>query len=185
MADLVELIRILELYGNSLPQAEFYGTPACWINTGDRCKSTHAICLLDLRLHFGMQFGDIGVDHFKLFNDTHGHLAGDDALRHIAEVLSTTARETDEVFRYGGEEFAVLLSDIRQDQVFPTAERIRSEVEQAHFLLPNGDNESITVSIGAAGLASGFSFNDIVERADKALYQAKVAGRNKVIIAKS
>ena len=126
----------------------------------------------------------IDVDHFKRFNDSHGHLAGDDALRHVAMVLAAAARETDEVFRYGGEEFALLLSDIRQDQILQTAERIRREVEKTPILLPNGEYETITVSIGVAEFASGLSFNDNVGQADKALYQVKASGRNKVIMAK-
>ena len=127
----------------------------------------------------------IDVDHFKRFNDSHGHLAGDDALRHVAMVLAAAARETDEVFRYGGEEFALLLSDIRQDQILQAAERIRREVEKTHILLPNGEYDTITVSIGAAEFTDGLSFNDIVGQADKALYQAKASGRDKVILAKS
>nr|WP_319515234.1 diguanylate cyclase [uncultured Cohaesibacter sp.] len=127
----------------------------------------------------------IDVDHFKIFNDTHGHLAGDDALRHIANVLAKAARESDEVFRYGGEEFVILLSDIKRDQIFQTAERIRSEVEKSQILLPTGECETITVSIGATGFANGLSFNDIVGQADRALYQAKASGRNKVVMAKS
>ncbi|SFP23439.1 diguanylate cyclase (GGDEF) domain-containing protein [Cohaesibacter marisflavi] len=126
----------------------------------------------------------IDIDHFKRFNDSHGHLAGDDALRHVAKVIASGARETDEVFRYGGEEFALLLSDIRQNQILQAAERIRREVEKTHILLPNGEYETITVSIGAAEFAGGISFNDIVGQADKALYQAKASGRNKVIVAK-
>ncbi|SNY91146.1 diguanylate cyclase (GGDEF) domain-containing protein [Cohaesibacter sp. ES.047] len=127
----------------------------------------------------------IDVDHFKKFNDTHGHLAGDDALRLVAKVLAAEARETDEVFRYGGEEFTVLLSDIQKDQVLQAAERIRSKVAETQIPLPNGEHGTVTISIGVKEFASGLSFNDIVGQADKALYQAKASGRNKVIMAKS
>nr|WP_319513889.1 diguanylate cyclase [uncultured Cohaesibacter sp.] len=125
----------------------------------------------------------IDVDHFKCFNDTHGHLAGDDALRHLAKILVKAARNTDEIFRYGGEEFVVLLPEIQPSQILPVAERIRKEVEASEVLLPNGQLGSITISIGAAKYAEGLTFNDIVGQADAALYEAKASGRNRVVLA--
>ncbi len=119
------------------------------------------------------------IDHFKQVNDQHGHLIGDDVLKSLALLLTENCRKEDIAARFGGEEFVILLGHC--DQVFAAqkAESIRREVEQ---LNPQG--LPITVSVGVAQ----FSINDetierLLDRADRALYQAKEQGRNRVIVA--
>lgn len=117
----------------------------------------------------------IDLDHFKQLNDDHGHLAGDDALREIASLIRLMSRAVDTVARYGGEEFVVLLPSTTGEEALEAAERIRHAIEVAERDLP------VTVSIGVAAAAGGpTSTLDLLDAADKALYAAKAAGRNRV-----
>ncbi|MEP0766319.1 MAG: diguanylate cyclase [Fimbriimonadia bacterium] len=121
----------------------------------------------------------IDVDHFKQFNDRHGHPGGDEALREVAALLKRLARETDTCARYGGEEFAVILphTDIQGAVAF--AERAR---EAAHKLKLFGT--PITISLGVASLGPGIKTpGDLVAQADAALYDAKRSGRDRVCLA--
>jgi diguanylate cyclase (GGDEF)-like protein len=123
----------------------------------------------------------IDVDHFKSYNDRFGHRAGDDALRGVAACLvGAAARRVDAVTRYGGEEFAVLLSETDAEGARFVAERIREVVaEHQEFLCP------LTVSAGVAALAGEEADSEaLVVRADAALYSAKREGRNRVFVAK-
>jgi len=124
----------------------------------------------------------IDIDHFKLYNDTYGHLAGDQCLREVAQALSQTLNlNTDLVARYGGEEFVVLLPDTR-DSLSP-AKRCQYNIER--LCLPHNTSltsEFITVSIGVATI-SPTQDSDLMElttQADLALYEAKNSGRNRV-----
>lgn len=123
----------------------------------------------------------IDVDRFKRFNDLAGHLAGDGALRHVADVLRTTLRGGDSLYRYGGEEFAVLLPEQTAETALLAAERLRAQVEAlAH---PHPDGGVLTISVGVA--VAGSRYVDPVElfaRADSALYRAKSDGRNRVAL---
>jgi diguanylate cyclase (GGDEF)-like protein len=119
------------------------------------------------------------VDHFKAYNDTEGHLHGDDVLRHVAHALRDAARGGDGVYRYGGEEFVVLLPEQTLDTATQAAERLRATVEA--LALPHPGGHVVTVSAGVAGLGDGAcSPEDLFEAADQALYAAKAAGRNRV-----
>lgn len=127
----------------------------------------------------------IDVDHFKVYNDTHGHLAGDQVLRELAELLRVHLRGTDIPARYGGEEFAVILVQTPVDRAWEVMERLRREVERHHFsgeqVLPTGE---LTISAGLAACGDvAPSSEELLERADRALYAAKEAGRNRVHIA--
>ena len=118
----------------------------------------------------------IDVDHFKSFNDTFGHPAGDRVLQKVAEALRAVARKSDIVVRYGGEEFAVLMSDSEADPALALAERIRQRVES--ISIPEG---SVSVSVGVSTIVGGNGVGRmLLEQADMALYAAKVAGRNRV-----
>ena len=126
-------------------------------------------------------FAMLDVDHFKVFNDTHGHAAGDRALQTVAEVIALNVREGDVVYRYGGEEFSILLPNATPDEAAQVAERVREAVEAVAIdgedTQPGG---TLTVSVGVSFLpAPGPAA--MADRADQALYEAKQAGRNRVV----
>jgi diguanylate cyclase (GGDEF)-like protein len=116
------------------------------------------------------------VDHFKSINDTHGHQIGDEVLKLIADLLRNGVRAVDLVGRWGGEEFLVICPDTDLEGALGLAEKLRGAVEAGPF--PAGT--TITSSFGAAQYGEGESFKDTVGRADKALYRAKINGRNRV-----
>jgi diguanylate cyclase (GGDEF)-like protein len=124
----------------------------------------------------------IDVDHFKHYNDTNGHQAGDEALKAVARLLAGATRRTDLVARYGGEEFTVVLAGADAEQAMRHAERIRDAVASHRF--PNGERQplgGVTISIGVATFPdSARDLGGLIEAADKALYQAKEQGRNQV-----
>ncbi|NNG15890.1 MAG: diguanylate cyclase [Gemmatimonadales bacterium] len=123
----------------------------------------------------------IDVDSFKLFNDTHGHLAGDEALKQVSSMLLESTRDVDFVARYGGEEFLVMLRDTEIDGAVHVAERIRSCVEEKPINV-GGTEAHVTVSIGAAALPKKSDDPEVViGNADAAMYQAKRSGRNRVV----
>ena len=114
----------------------------------------------------------LDIDYFKQYNDTHGHSAGDELLRQIALLLLDAVREIDLVVRYGGEEFLLLLHDADAKEAYETAERIRKLV---------GDKTRVTVSLGVSSYCTGtLNQQEIIDKADKALYLAKYNGRNRV-----
>jgi len=125
----------------------------------------------------------IDLDHFKRFNDTHGHLSGDDALRAAAQVISNALRPSDFAVRYGGEEMMVLLPDTPGPLAVLVAERLCTRMREAAIFadmrlpLPH-----VTASFGVAVLESGMDDNSLVAAADAALYRAKDGGRNRVAI---
>lgn len=122
----------------------------------------------------------IDVDHFKNTNDTHGHLAGDFVLAHLANIIKEMVRGEDVVARYGGEEFAVILRGTSGPGALPLAERIRSRVAETPIQF-EGTPIPLTISIGIATLA-GSNFKtaeELVASADQALYRSKESGRNK------
>src|SRR5918911_892911 len=126
----------------------------------------------------------IDVDHFKTINDTYGHSAGDTALQQVATILTEVVRRSDMVFRYGGEEFLVLLPETDLEGATSLAEKIRAAA--AAQLFGDGDRLfHLALSAGAASLSDNESGNDMIARADVALYQAKEQGRNRVEIAQS
>jgi diguanylate cyclase (GGDEF)-like protein len=123
----------------------------------------------------------IDVDNFKQFNDTHGHLAGDEALKQVASMLLESTRDVDFVARYGGEEFLVMLRDTPIDGAVHVAERIRSCMEEKPISV-SGTQAGVTVSIGAAALPKKSDDPEsVIANADAALYQAKRSGRNRVV----
>ena len=118
----------------------------------------------------------IDVDHFKAYNDSYGHPAGDAALQQVAEVLRECRRPSDFVARYGGEEFALILPATGAEGATVLAERVRRALEAAKY-----PNRSITASVGAASLDTEGSAEQLIHQADKALYAAKAAGRNRAL----
>ena len=125
----------------------------------------------------------VDIDHFKSVNDQYGHESGDVALQQIAGMISTCVRPSDFVFRYGGEEMAVVLVDSALETARQLAERIRKSVEKAPVKLPQGLQLPLTVSVGIAAFTGELDYEAIVRRADRAMYQAKSSGRNQVVTA--
>jgi len=127
----------------------------------------------------------LDLDRFKAFNDRHGHLAGDQALRETADVLRQNARSVDILARYGGEEFAIILPETDMLRGASHAERIRSAVASHVFLSQEtGLEHQVTVSIGVATLSPTLQkIEELVHDADQALYRAKAAGRNRLELA--
>jgi diguanylate cyclase (GGDEF)-like protein len=124
----------------------------------------------------------IDIDYFKHYNDTNGHLAGDEVLRAIAILIERGVRQTDIVARYGGEEFSAILTNTGREGALEIAERIRKNVSDTRF--PNESaqpNKDLTVSVGVATFSSSIStLTDLIREADHTLYRAKNGGRNRV-----
>lgn len=127
----------------------------------------------------------IDIDHFKRINDLHGHLAGDEVLRHVASLLDEEVRQVDVVGRYGGEEFFALLDETPRETAQVVAERIRNAIAISHVSY-QGELLKVTVSIGVAEIRDpDETWEQLIDRADKAMYQAKQQGRNRVEVASS
>lgn len=121
----------------------------------------------------------VDIDHFKDINDRYGHLAGDDVLRQVAQLIDTTIRGCDACFRFGGEEFLIMLTDSNLPLARMVAERLRHTIsEQTRSPAPNAQ---VTISVGVAHFDDESDWPELVDRADRALYQAKQAGRNRVV----
>ena len=136
----------------------------------DRNESPLCVALLD-------------IDNFKRLNDTHGHQAGDQALIYLINVIRETLRPSDAVARYGGEEFVIILPDTDIDNAEITISRLQRELTKKFFLHEN-NRILITFSAGVALRAPQEDQEDAIGRADKAMYQAKKAGKNQVVLAK-
>jgi diguanylate cyclase (GGDEF)-like protein len=119
------------------------------------------------------------VDRFKAVNDRYGHMAGDDVLRALAEVVRPLVRQDELLARYGGEEFAVVLPETDADGAYRCGERLRRAVEVHPFVF--GEHRiAVTVSAGVGSIAPGEAADEALDRADKRLYEAKQSGRNRV-----
>ena len=120
----------------------------------------------------------LDIDHFKSINDTHGHAAGDIALKQVASICADLLRDCDKLARYGGEEFVAMLPETDAEGANIVANRLRKGIERARFIIEGGEL-SLTASTGAAqASALHSSYDDVLAQADQALYQAKDAGRN-------
>jgi len=120
----------------------------------------------------------IDVDHFKAVNDTYGHLTGDEVLRNCGQVIQDTLRPMDIAIRFGGEEIIILTPSIDTINLKMLTERLRSNIHQQEIPLENGGTLQVTVSAGTALHQQGEVLDSLIERADRALYQAKNSGRN-------
>ncbi len=128
----------------------------------------------------------IDVDNFKIYNDTYGHMAGDMALRKIADAIKSSVRKLDIVARYGGEEFAVILPETNQAGAVSLAERIKNSVSSINFSPEEDEFVRLTVSIGVCSMKNGeLSPDKFISRADDAAYLAKKTGKNKICVADS
>lgn len=138
----------------------------------ERCRATQAPLVLLL----------IDIDHFKLINDAHGHAAGDATLQMLAQLMLRHVRPQDVACRYGGEEFLVVMADIPLETARHRADMLRQAFEKARVRYGDG-NISATLSCGVAAYPDhGDEAGTLIRRADQALYLAKAAGRNKVVV---
>lgn len=157
---------LTELYN----RRHFHSTMSAEVSRSKRTNRKFSVLMLD-------------VDHFKVYNDTLGHPAGDEALKFLAWLLKHHSRHSDTVFRYGGEEFAIILPETCGADARLTAERLRRVVAETDFeredVVPGGQ---LTVSIGVACYPDDATdAEDLVHKADQALYRAKRTGRNKTV----
>ncbi len=136
-------------------------------NRADRYQTALSIAMMD-------------IDHFKKLNDKLGHKKGDEALTHFAKVVKNVKRTTDVLARYGGEEFIIVLPATNQEDAISVITRVQRELTK-NFFMANDERVLITFSAGVAERLPGERPEDIVPRADAALYKAKNAGRNRVI----
>jgi diguanylate cyclase (GGDEF)-like protein len=141
------------------------------IKRSERKKTTFALLMID-------------IDHFKQLNDHYGHHIGDQVLRDVASILMKDMREVDTVARYGGEEFVIVLPETGGEGALLVANRLRRAVEQAKFFAGSPSAvEHLTISIGIAVFDQDAQFKrELIEAADSALYAAKRAGRNRVLL---
>lgn len=123
----------------------------------------------------------LDVDNFKIINDTHGHIVGDKVLIFLANILRKTLRDGDKIYRYGGEEFVIILNRMQPNECAKVAQRIVSLVS-SNKLLYKGMNISVTISLGATTLLPDDTPDTFIARADKALYLAKSNGKNRIEI---
>lgn len=122
------------------------------------------------------------IDYFKKFNDTHGHQTGDVVLKFVAETLRESLENKGRVYRYGGEEFLMLLPGLEFEAAGKVAENIRKKLEKDYFIEKN-EKLMVTMSLGVACAKKGESLEDVLKRADQALYGSKEKGRNRVTVA--
>jgi diguanylate cyclase (GGDEF)-like protein len=128
----------------------------------------------------------IDLDNFKTYNDSYGHLRGDMILKEIAALLLAHTRASDLVARYGGEEFAVLLPETGEEHAHSVGEKIRQVIEEHPFALAAGElPKSLTISVGVASSSAEPSADSLIQKADVALYRAKEAGKNRVVISEA
>jgi diguanylate cyclase (GGDEF)-like protein len=128
----------------------------------------------------------LDIDHFKGYNDTFGHAAGDEALRFVAETLLLNVRAEDLAVRYGGEEFVVILPECSLEQAAVRAEEICTRLKELYIARPGELPCPVTASIGVAAFPATTDQADLLLKcADDALYQAKHAGRDRVVVARS
>jgi diguanylate cyclase (GGDEF)-like protein len=152
----------------SLPNRRYFDELLAIMQPRRRAQDSLGVLMLD-------------IDHFKRVNDRYGHATGDGVLRAIAGAIATTIRAEDTPARYGGEEFAVILRRASAGQAAEVAERVRRAVVEVP---PDrmGTDEPVSVSVGVAVAAAGEDMTDVVARADRALYNAKRRGRNRVVV---
>lgn len=129
--------------------------------------------------------GVIDADHFKNINDQHGHPVGDLALRHLADTLRSVIRLNEPLFRFGGEEFLVLMQCHSHEAAAAAAQRIVDTVRNSPLPMPLGTAPVLTVTVGLAWVADQESMTSAIERADRALYEGKKAGRDRYVVAAS
>jgi diguanylate cyclase len=172
LRDKDDAIRIMREAANHDFLTSLYNSRAFEVKMGQKIAATKRD-----KIPFTLLIVDI--DHFKQVNDRFGHPAGDAVLLQIADVMRETFRPGDHIARKGGEEFVILVDHCDAEQIKVVAERLRSNVENHVFILPNGGELRLTISAGSATYPN-VPEEELIVKADQALYQAKAAGRNRV-----
>ncbi len=145
----------------------FYSQLEVEVDRFNRYKRSLALLLMD-------------IDHFKKYNDTYGHLEGDKALVRIAQLIKSCLRKLDSAYRYGGEEFTVILPETSCKEAHNVAQRIKSALKVENFMPQSEKDVNITISIGVTEYYPAEQLSEFIHRADKAMYLSKGKGRNKV-----
>jgi diguanylate cyclase (GGDEF)-like protein len=127
----------------------------------------------------------LDIDFFKNYNDTWGHLEGDKVLMGIGRIIKSCMRSMDTAYRYGGEEFAVILPETGLEKACIVGTRIKDRIASEIFTPEAGEKQHVTVSIGASEIRKGEDFTAFIKRTDKALYHSKQTGRNKLTVSES
>ena len=122
----------------------------------------------------------LDIDNFKTFNDVYGHIEGDQVLRRLGQVVKRCLRQTDSAYRYGGEEFTILLPMTTGEDAAITAERIRTEVKKERFSSVPGKEIHVTMSMGLGQYKAREDMKAFVHRVDQLMYQAKKGGKDRV-----
>jgi diguanylate cyclase (GGDEF)-like protein len=179
----VLLVRRFMMHGQLLAQSRI-DTKTGLLNASTWEREATTEIARAVRTGIPLALALIDIDHFKLVNDTHGHLVGDKALRAVTDALQTQLRAYDVAGRFGGEEFAILLPHTNEMNALSVAERLRMHI--AGLAIPVNDADpagayvSVTISVGVAALDSeNRELTDLLTAADAALYHAKETGRNK------
>jgi diguanylate cyclase (GGDEF)-like protein len=148
-----------------------------------RAFFTHSEQQLAIAQRYGRNLALIllDIDHFKRINDLHGHLAGDNILRSAVTMISKVLRKMDILARYGGEEFIILVPEADLEQGMAVADKLRAELIQGTFAIDDAGQIVITASFGVSALRTDESLDELIRRADEALYAAKDQGRNRVV----
>lgn len=163
----LEKLAITDSLTNLYNSRHFYSQLELEADRANRYKRPLSILFLD-------------IDHFKEYNDTHGHLEGDKALFRIGQVINSCLRIMDSAHRYGGEEFTILLPETTGRKAVNVGKRIRSATENQAFNPSSGKFVSLTISIGVTQYCYKEDIKAFIERADKAMYLSKQNGRNRV-----
>lgn len=124
----------------------------------------------------------LDIDHFKRYNDTYGHLEGDKVLVRLAQIIESCLRKLDTAYRYGGEEFTIILPETTAEEAETVAQRIRTTVERERFFPRPKEEVQVTVSVGGTQYLATEELTAFIKRADKAMYASKQDGRNRVTI---
>ncbi len=186
--DIELIISIAGQAGVLIENARLYSQAVAWAHTDGLTKLYNHRYFherLNEEIARGSRFGTmfslimLDIDLFKTYNDTYGHLAGDEILENMGRFIQASLRSIDMAFRYGGEEFAVILPETRLDDAYKVAERIRKTIE----VRTRSERGPITVSLGIASWPiDGMAKEEVIARADAALYRAKETGRNRTCL---
>lgn len=167
--EMIERLKVLSITDDLTKlynSRHFHGQIAVEVERANRYRHSLSLLMMD-------------VDHFKKFNDRCGHLNGDIALAHVGSLVKLSLRAMDSAYRYGGEEFAVILPVTTGDEAIVVAERIRLKVEACPVTLDDGSTVPVTLSVGVGDHVPGETANQLIRRADEALYISKANGRNR------